>query len=104
MREDCPSFNPIVESSHSRPEKQQLFPYFPHFIQNRTLQKVFTAYRSPIYQIKADKMNFQVQKKLFLLIDRYSWVEILILALNFGVNLREFGKTLEKYCILDGRF
>ena len=41
-----------------------VFPYFSTFFQRNTPQKVLTAYRVPIYQIKAHEMLFKVQKKL----------------------------------------
>ena len=63
------SFNPIdpnpavavfPQSGRSRPEKSAVF---PHFFQKRTLQKVFTACRGPIYQNNGSEMLLQIQKK-----------------------------------------
>ena len=41
-----------------------VFPYFSTCFQRSTPQKVLTAYRVPIYQIKAHEILFRVQKKL----------------------------------------
>ena len=38
---------------------------FSIFFQKRILQKLLTAYISPIYQIKADEMLFPMQKESF---------------------------------------
>ena len=48
-----------------RPEKQPFFHIFYTFFQNRTIQKVVTAYRGLIYQIKANEIPSQMQKKSF---------------------------------------
>ena len=40
-----------------------VFPYFSTFFQKRSLQKVFTAYGSPIFQIKTDEMFFSIQEE-----------------------------------------
>ena len=53
------------QSGRSRPEKRPFFSYFSTFFQKRTIQKVFTAYISPIYQIKAHEIPCLMQKKSF---------------------------------------
>ena len=53
------------QSGHSRLEKTAVFPYFSTFSQKTTLKNVLTAYRVPIYQIKAQDMLLKIQKKLF---------------------------------------
>ena len=58
------------QSGHIRPEKRPFFQKKSIFFQNRTLQKVLTAYRDATYQIKAHEMSFQTQKKSFCC-DRY---------------------------------
>ena len=52
------------QSSHSRPEKRPFFYNFP-FFQEGTQKKVFTAYRSPMYQVKGHTMLFRIQNKSF---------------------------------------
>ena len=73
----CIGFNPIdpnpaisahvvyPQSGHIRPEKRPFFRNFQHFFQIRTINKVLTAYKVPIYQIKAHKPLFEMQQKLF---------------------------------------
>ena len=51
--------------------KNSRFSIVFHIFPNRTLQKVFTAYSSPMYQIEANEMPFQMLKKLLVLINRY---------------------------------
>ena len=45
------------------PGKTAVFPKFSTFFRNRTIQKVLTANRVRIYQIKAHEKLYQMQKK-----------------------------------------
>ena len=51
------------QSGHIRPEKRLFFQKISTFFQNRTLQKVGTAHRSPVYHFKAHDKPYLMQKK-----------------------------------------
>ena len=76
---------------------------FSIFFQERTLQKVLTAHRVPIYQIKDNEMLIQMQKKSI----RFDKNVFLGGTLNLDISskclgkFKEFGEILGKYRMFD---